>query len=516
MTPPSPSKRRASEPTGSPSFTFAPDSTGRPYHWRVRGVSAVSNGPPVFGPWSQAWSFTSTPRTVQAPAFGFSFLTTANAAGPLAPPEPGAFGFAGFPIPEGTSADRPNGARQQTTGGLLGTQGWGIFTFGNRSTYSEWLSRVLRDGINDAEVYGSSFEWRFTGSSKALRFFEDQAVVTVPFELWSLGTDLASPSDDVRMIPYLCEAACGAGTVGTFDIGGDSPLSADANDPVSDGVYWSFPVDRRPGQAGYLAYANGTSGGVDATQVGAEAWARMTLVGLDFGTSGSAYPLQRPEPGTVFQIRRTATPGTPPALASPASGAREPGTSVTFRWSGAAVPVGAPPPAFEFQLARDAAFASLVRSDTVRTDVYASGYTATGLAARRDVPLARARRAGERVGTAAAVVGDVVLRRRDQRGRRGHERAGRARARCATPQPDARGRPPPRRDAERWRGGRRGLRRARAPRRRRARRSAGCGLDRCGARHGGAAVGRVRGAPRERSVDAHADARGDAVTAARR
>lgn len=365
--------------TATASYALVPDSTGRPAFWRARAVATRSTGAEVIGPWSEAWTFTSTPRTVTAPAIRFEFQTVANAAGPLAPPEPGAFGSAGFPVPAGRLD--PDGTRQQSTGGLRANQGWAIFTSGSVLDYNGWWSRVSRDGTNADEIHAASYEWRFIGSSKAVDFFSARnAVVEVPFELWSLGADVASADDDVRMIPLLCDNCSGTGSsVGTFDIGGDSPVSDGADDPISDAVYWVYPQDRTPGQAGYLAYAADPLGAVQQNRIGAEVWARMTLVGRNFGTS--AYPMALPERGTVLRIAGTFDAGTAPALATPASGAALPGPTVALRWASglnfrsSSYPV--PMYLVEVQVARDAAFTDLVVRDTVTQDTYATPYVAS-------------------------------------------------------------------------------------------------------------------------------------------
>ena len=236
------------------------------------------------------------------------FVTTRNAAGPITPTEIGAFAFNGSGFPHSSAGDRPT-ARQQSTVNLAGTAGWGIHTFGARTLYAEWLSRTTRDGGNNPVIFPNDYEWRFTGSSLAERAFDTDAAtvgatMTVPFEIWSIGADPASAADDVRMIPLVCETACGAGTApGVFDIGGDSPLSGGVDDPITDAVYWYFPVNRTPGQAGYNAYFNG--GTPNDAAIGPEAWARMVIMGWNMGTTPATYRMPRPETGTVFRISTT-------------------------------------------------------------------------------------------------------------------------------------------------------------------------------------------------------------------
>ncbi len=233
------------------------------------------------------------------------FITTRNAAGPITPTEIGAFAFNGSGFPHSSAGDRPT-ARQQSTVNLGGTAGWGIHTFGARTTYAQWLARTTRDGGNNAVIFPNDYEWRFTGTSLAERAFDGDApaTMTVPFEIWSLGTNPNSPADDVRMIPLVCVAGCGAGTAqGVFDIGGDSPLSGGADDPITDAVYWYFPVNKTPGQAGYNAYFNG--GTPNDAAIGDEAFARVVLMGWNMGATPAAYRMQLPEQGTHFRILTT-------------------------------------------------------------------------------------------------------------------------------------------------------------------------------------------------------------------
>ncbi len=357
-------------------YALTPDSTGRPYVWRVRAVATRSTGAEVVGPWSQAWTFTSTPRTVAAPAYRLEFQTVANAAGSISPPEPAALGSAGFPVPAGRLD--PDGTRQQSTGGLRSDQGWAIHTFGSYRDYTGWYSRALRDGANEWEALSASYEWRFTGSSVGVRWFDGgtPSAMTVPFELWSLGADVASRADDVRMIPLLGETLSGRPANGTFDIGGDSPLSPGADDPISDAVYWYYPDDRTPGQVGYAAFERTVASSDPLQHVGDEVWARTALVGVNFGAS--AYPIGLPEPGTVFRILRTFEAGSAPALASPSDGSAITGPTATLRWTGGmqtGLGFRHPTPAgVEVQLARDAAFTDLVRHDTVSADPYVTPF----------------------------------------------------------------------------------------------------------------------------------------------
>ncbi len=338
--------------------------------WRVRGRNAGG-----VGPWSEAYSFTTTGEMLGGSLGGFAdFLTVANASGPLSPPEYAAFAFnsSGFPHP--TTTDRPDGSRQQTTADLAG-KGWGIFTFGAYMTFDQWFDRVTRTGANAARIFPNAFEWRFAGSSFAIKQFEDGSAVTVPFELWNVGTQPGT-EDDYRMIPILCESGCGAGgTDGVFDLGGDSPLSGAENDPISDAVYWYNPANTAPGTAGYDAYAADVASGNTALffdHVGDEVLARIVLMGWNFGTTPAEYPQAMPEAGTIFRITSA-----PPTVSAPVPSAPLPGTELsktatTLYWQQPDVP-GAET---ALQIARDAAFTDLlVNATPMRTSYDVSALT---------------------------------------------------------------------------------------------------------------------------------------------
>ncbi|MEX0747781.1 MAG: T9SS type A sorting domain-containing protein, partial [Rhodothermales bacterium] len=254
------------------------------------------------------WSFDGPPTGIAR------FLTVANAAGPMDPPDHGSFSFNsnGFPTPDGKGVhciadpqvvdyeicnDRPSAAQQ------VAPSRWGLNVGGGSGTFASYLDRsILGRGRSLSSPGPFDYEWRFTGTSVAIRAFEDNVIVEVPFELWRTGIKTPDdPKDDVRMIPWICEAACGGGTEPTvFDIGGDHPLSGAANDPLSDWVYWMLPRDETPGEAGYAAYAEAaTAGTYDYGD--AEVLARQVLVSLNAGTA-PPYPQPLPEPGTIFRI----------------------------------------------------------------------------------------------------------------------------------------------------------------------------------------------------------------------
>ena len=256
------------------------------------------------------------------------FLAVANGAGPLNPPDMGAYAFGDSPFPHATlpDQDRPIAGYQQSTSNVV----WGIHAGGARSDAEygppseggSFLGRAAR-GSNFDRIGVFDYEMRFTAAGGfAWRLFEDGEVVAVPFELWRTGIATPDdPSDDVRLLPAICEG-CGGGTVDlTYDIGGDHPVSEGADDPATDWTYWYEPTDMSPGQSGYdAAVASDFESGV-----GDEVLARIVLVALDAGSS-PPYPAALPEEGTIFRLvtKKPSQPGDVFAFSTSTFAARAP------------------------------------------------------------------------------------------------------------------------------------------------------------------------------------------------
>jgi len=242
------------------------------------------------------------------------FLVTANASGPLNPPEYGAFAFnnSGFPHP--TTGDRPT-ARQQVRGGM-----WGIHT-GNIDDasfdYEFFVNRVTQNGARWPRIIPNDFEIRFKPGKAFLYPGSDYGghgkLVDVPFQLWNVGTK-ADASDDVRYFPYILDE----NEDGVFDLSGvDHPISGGDNDPETDWIYWVIPKDMTPGESGYNAIVNKiqTEGEdnhqyLDPTIMSGDAIRRMVLVNWNGGSVSAAdWPNNvnspMPEEGTVFKIITT-------------------------------------------------------------------------------------------------------------------------------------------------------------------------------------------------------------------
>jgi hypothetical protein len=265
--------------------------------------------------------------SITGPAPGLKgFLATANAAGPLDPPDFAEFLFngSGFPdpvanglIPSGyfSSEDRAHGGYQQSTN----SSAWGFHAGGAAIPYGDeagpfnsgttFIGRAVREGWGP--IGSDDFEFRFTqacvdamngvfeeGDCLGWRAFDDgDWWMEVPFEVWDVGPT-SDPSDDFRMIPAVCESACGAGTEDyKFDLGGDHPISGSDNDPYTDWVYIYKPQDNgaAPGEAGYNGFFFGTDDQGDRT------FSRLILVNFNGGTLPDVNaPL--PESGSVFKI----------------------------------------------------------------------------------------------------------------------------------------------------------------------------------------------------------------------
>ena len=252
--------------------------------------------------------------SIQGPEFGFSdFLAIQNAAGPIDPPDYAAFAFNGWGFPHPTTGDRPTSV-QQTNGSTWGFHAGGgdEGPYGSTSEGSTFMGRVTSGGATVDFIGIYDWEMRFTAAGGlAYRRFNDGAVVNVPFELWRIGISTPDdPSDDVRMIPAICEYACITGNLAdyeatgrqelVYDIGGDHGASGGVNDPYTDWIYWGEPSDTSPGQAGYEAFyeLNGASGGEWAH----DTIRRTVLMNWNGGAFPGPYDADLPEEGTVFRI----------------------------------------------------------------------------------------------------------------------------------------------------------------------------------------------------------------------
>ena len=268
---------------------------------------------------------------VIAPTAGFkSFQVVANGAGPLDPPEPGAFAFQGFPT---VDLDGDGEFDNPTDNQQVGEGHWALHTAdnggssggGTRGSFDAFIARVTRDGGNDAAISIYDYEMRFTGDpanpgvggSYAWDPFTDDAIFWVPFELWRIGIDTPDDTtDDVRLVPLILDAKDGfsgpgddAFTLESWGSAADScsglcehSASSADNDPYTDWVYWYMPTDSTPGQSGYLYNENDMLGGSYAgDSLAYEIFARTVLINWNGGVT-PPFNQDLPEQGTVFRI----------------------------------------------------------------------------------------------------------------------------------------------------------------------------------------------------------------------
>jgi len=312
-----------------------------PYWWRVRARFPGD----LAGPWAEVGTFSTGAASVfpkvpyAAADYIASFQVVANAAGPLDPPEQGAFAFEdnGFPLLDG--ADRPT-SRQQVGDGV-----WGMHTGeGNGPTFDDFGRRSLRNGSRDVVPW--DWEIRFTERCRAAWeadqvnpygafpadacYAYDRFAVTtdagdspmiVPFEVWNTGIGTPDdPSDDFRMVLVGIDWDGDGWNLQCYD----HEVSGGDNDPVTDWIYTYLPADNdmSPGEAGYEAWKADLLVGT-ADHHGSEVMARLVFVNWNGGDVSTCDPRptftsEMPEAGTVFRIE-TAKPIIP-ILAAPAPG----------------------------------------------------------------------------------------------------------------------------------------------------------------------------------------------------
>ncbi len=258
---------------------------------------------------------------IEAPEPGYKdFQTTANAAGPIVPVDDGAMdpNHTGFPDNGRDDGFQTPIVGQQSTN----TSRWGLHTACNSVTiltaadcdYQYFINRTTRNLANFGAIGANDYEMRFTaGPNSGFVYYSDPSgLISVPFELWDVGTD-ASPADDVRLFPVINEwAATPASRTDStsgnliYDLGADHPTSGGTNDPQTDWVYWFRPENTTPGQAGYseaLAAAQAQGADYDLTGLQEEVFARTVLVNFNGGTAYSGrFNAKLPETGTIFKI----------------------------------------------------------------------------------------------------------------------------------------------------------------------------------------------------------------------
>ena len=282
---------------------------------------------------------------VLGPSAGIKdFFVTANAAGPLDPPDYAGWGWAGMPDPRNFVV----GFRgyQQVSGAVWGYHAGGgqqdltYPAYGPCNNPGSFLDRVTRGCALFPYVGSYDYEQRYTQECVdqmdgvidlekdclAFRQYSDNLIMEMPFTLWRTGVDTWNdPSDDIQMIPIICDSdTCGGGDEhGVYDIGGDHGASSGGNDPYTDWIYWNLPNDASPGSAGYKDFFEQLDGGTNQGYL--QILARTVLVAWNEGTA-PPYDRPLPESGTVFviQTNKQSQPGDKYTFSTDGYGATQP------------------------------------------------------------------------------------------------------------------------------------------------------------------------------------------------
>ena len=266
-----------------------------------------------------------------APNGFLDFSVTANAAGPLDPPDGAAADWRSFPG-LGRASDR----QQSTNGGH-----WHIATGmsggcpSNCGNYSSFLARSIvgRNGWGPVMPY--DWEIRFSsGGDYELDWWGTGIIQAGRMSIWNAGIATPDdPSDDIRWIPAILD---NGGNPTWEMVANDHSSSGGADDPESDWIYFFDPVDQSAGQAGYdawvaLALAEAAAGGDGTAEWGGISTpGRIVLYNWNAGdvSDGTldAVPLDQrePEAGTVFRMATTKPnqPGDSFAFSTDGLGAR--------------------------------------------------------------------------------------------------------------------------------------------------------------------------------------------------
>lgn len=240
-----------------------------------------------------------------------AFHMTANGAGPVA----STVGYENSPAPQGFDAysadyyrdvlgaagsvrDIPGG--MQTAGGVFFIMAGGA----PNATYEDAQVRWFRGGVLYQDYnYDASYEIRFTASGgMSYERFQTGQLIAVPFEVWDLGADKNSPSDDVRMVPIIFDEDLD----NAFNFHGDHTASSDSNDPYCDWIYFNYPSwNSTPGDAGYQEFIANPAG---YSLTSNERMARIVIVNYnrrqgETSTKANDGPWDAmPEVGTIFRI----------------------------------------------------------------------------------------------------------------------------------------------------------------------------------------------------------------------
>lgn len=269
---------------------------------------------------------------VTGPSLDFkSFEVVHNAAGPVDPPDAGAFVWLGFPVPTFNDPDGYITDAQQ-----VGDGAWGIASnhptagldyAGMRNYLTGYSGGYGTPNMGLGALIPNDYEVRFTeAGARGFYNWTTATVGDVPFEIWNIG-DANDPNDDFQCFPWILDTdengefnLLDQPTLDAIEGGSaDHDASSGANDPYTDAIYWVEPLDAT-GTAGYDALL--TLHENDPAAAAAEVlWAyltdydpwncvagmmRMVFVNWNGGNVNTGvYNQDMPEPGTVFRIVTT-------------------------------------------------------------------------------------------------------------------------------------------------------------------------------------------------------------------
>ena len=331
---------------------------GGEYSWKVRPVNQYGSGP-----WSEENIFsTGFVEFDIARPFISEISTVNNAAGRLSPVDLASSMYVGpCPLNPDEECLLPTPNYQQSTSGLTWLLEFGseYKSMGPITDRNSRLGSLTNAGKNLEAFTGYDFQIRFTSNRGKASILDDPStLIDVPFELWNVGrSDVTDTSDDFRLIPVICESACGAGSLdGRFEI----------SDDKSDRIFWYEPLDVSPGTTGYWTFVNGDR------RLGREVLADTYLKRIQVQAPNQRFDNSNsPEPGTVIRIK--SSPGFTPILSSPENGAIfGPGPRGLY-WEGSDRDV------YSVQISSDGNF-DHISVETIRTS---DGFTTVDLARGR-------------------------------------------------------------------------------------------------------------------------------------
>ncbi|MBE2185838.1 MAG: hypothetical protein IAE99_03590 [Rhodothermales bacterium] len=263
--------------------------------------------PPAYG--ENVFTYDGVTYSITNPEAGIkAFLTTHNASAALTDiggALPCDFNSLCYPSPTRPSPDLTGMA------GYWAINLYPIFSSGY-SDFATFVDFGIGYGNQSSEnlLGAHDFEMRFTatGSVAATRQgaypYSGTAMTaagTTPFELWDIGIGTPNdPSDDVRLVPYFLDFA----PLGVWNLRTrDHEASGGTNDPLTEALFWGYPDNRTPGQAGYLAEAAAIASGTYTFKD--NVFSFQTLVSVNGGdvTAVPFAPAQAAPPtGAVFRI----------------------------------------------------------------------------------------------------------------------------------------------------------------------------------------------------------------------